>query len=58
MIDMRLSSRQRDGILNIEIIKWTYPYKIEAHERANRDESNDAICMLIGPVIVKLLGKV
>jgi hypothetical protein len=58
MIDVRLLSQQRDGIQNIETIKWTLPYKIKAYERMNRDESNDAICMSIGPVIIKLLSKV
>jgi hypothetical protein len=58
MLDVRLLSRRKDGIQNIEIIKWTFPYKIKACERTNRDESNDAICMLIKLVVVKLLSEV
>jgi hypothetical protein len=58
MLDVRLSSRQRDGIQNIKTIKWTLPYKIEAFKRTNRDELNDAIYMSIGLVVVKLLSEV
>jgi hypothetical protein len=54
----KLASRQKAGTPNIETIERTFPYKIEAYKRANRDDLNDAICMLIGPVVVKLFSKV
>ena len=58
MLDVRLLLRQRDGIQNIKTIKWTLLYKIEAYKRTNRDESNDAIYISIGLVVVKLLSEV
>jgi hypothetical protein len=49
--------QQRAGTPNIRTIERTFPCKIKAHERANRDNSNNAICILIRLVIVKLLGE-
>jgi hypothetical protein len=54
----KLALRQKAGKLNIETIKRTFPYKIEEYKRTNRDGLNDAICMLIGLVVIKLFSKV
>jgi hypothetical protein len=53
MIDVRQSSRQKDGTQNIKIIRRIKPYQIESIERANRDGSNDAICMRIGLMVIE-----
>ena len=58
MIDVRPLSRRKDGTLNIEIITRTKSFKNRPIERAKRDDSNDAIYVLIGLVVIKLLSEV